>query len=629
MGNEIQSQIGYISPEIPEVEFPPVEGESYEALVPDTLDIAERADYGIQCMTNLADPKADYEIWWRAVLNRKPPVMIHDFHDLNIQYKFQEALPLLRMVAGNTSNLEVDQAWAESVLRMQGKDGLIYMPIRGRPWAHLHADWLSEDGWSDKDQLASIVANGGLIGIVGLYYLLSGDGLWKERGQRLVDRMAQLMVYRDDYCYMPIMHALPGAQVSPDMDMLDPCCTREAGGACAGWIINGLCQLYLPTGYEPALNLAGKLGIYMMKYSGCFDSEGRFTGVPHTHLHTRPISGLLEYALITKNEDIIEYCRKSYEYTKTACGSATVGFFPSIPGPDATPDNATIQRHVRGGIEGCTAADMVALAIKLSRAGVADYWDDADRYIRNQFAEMQILQADWVDRTPPEDSNTPYASPGFEYTDRVVERNIGSCMSKASPNDFVGARRELSDRPPWDHLFLMHCCTGNYVRAIWYIWDSILDYEDGSLSVNLLLNRSSPWADVESYIPYEGQVDIIVKQSCRLSVRIPEWVKREEAICSVEGQPRRVAWDRRYAQVGQVNAGDVVNLTFPIAERTVKERLAGVDYTMIIKGNSVVFIDPPSRYYPFYQRAHYRQNRVRWVKRMRFVSARPAPRWHY
>ena len=39
-----------------------MEGESYEALVPDTFDIAERADYGIQCMTNLADPEADYEM---------------------------------------------------------------------------------------------------------------------------------------------------------------------------------------------------------------------------------------------------------------------------------------------------------------------------------------------------------------------------------------------------------------------------------------------------------------------------------------------------------------------------------------------------------------------------------------
>ena len=627
--SETTGRIEYVSPNIPEVEFPPVEGESYEALVPDTLDIAERADYGIQCSTSIADPEADYEIWWHAVLNRKPAVMGHDFHDLNIQFKFQEALPLLRIVTGDTRSLEVDRAWAESLLRMQGEDGLVYMPVNGRPWAHFHADWLTEEGWDQGSQLASIVANGGWIGVMGLHYLLSQDEVWRQRGQRLVDRMAQLMVYKDDYCYFPVMHAIPGTQVSPDMPMVDPECTREACGACAGWIINGLCQLYLPTDYGPALDLAGKLATYLMRYSGCFDARGQFTGVPHTHLHTRPISGLLEYALIAKNEEIAEYCRSSYEYAKAACGSATVGFFPSVPGPDAVCDNAAIQRHFDGGVEGCTAADMVALAIKLSQAGLGDYWDDADRYIRNQFAEMQLLQTDWVDRTPPELPTQPWASPQYESADRVVERNIGACMSIASPNDFVGHPIHYHDRPTVDHLFLMHCCTGNYIRAIWYVWDNILDYEDGELKVNLLLNRASRWADVESHIPYEGQVDVVIKQACSLWVRIPEWVKPEETACSVEGQSRSLHWEGRYAGVGAVGAGDVVNVMFPIAERTVRERLAGVDYTMIIKGNSVVFVDPPSKYYPFYQRAHYRQNRVRWVKRTRFASSQPSPQWHY
>jgi len=240
-----------------------------------------------------------------------------------------------------------------------------------------------------------------------------------------------------------------------------------------------------------------------------------------------------------------------------------------------------------------------------------------------------MLKTDWVDRLPPELPTAPWLTPEFEWTDRVAERNIGACMSHATPNDFVGHPYYYDDRPPLDHLFFMHCCTGNHLRALWYVWDNILDYEDGRLRVNLLLNRASPWADVESYIPYEGQVDVVVKQSCELSVRIPEWVKPEETTCLVDGQARAVGWDGRYAQIGQVSAGEVVNVVFPIAERVVKERLAGTNYTMIIKGNSIVFIDPPGRYYPLYQRAHYRENKVRWVKRTRFIASRPSSRWHY
>jgi len=59
------------------------------------------------------------------------------------------------------------------------------------------------------------------------------------------------------------------------------------------------------------------------------------------------------------------------------------------------------------------------------------------------------------------------------------------------------------------------------------------------------------------------------------------------------------------------------------AERTVKgARMAhAVEFTLIIKGNDVVSIDPrgkePSM--PLYQRDKYRENKTRWIKRERFA----------
>lgn len=175
----------------------------------------------------------------------------------------------------------------------------------------------------------------------------------------------------------------------------------------------------------------------------------------------------------------------------------------------------------------------------------------------------------------------------------------------------------------------MHCCTGNHARAIWYAWHHIHHHQEGTLKVNLLLNRVSPWADVHSYIPYEVQVDVKVKKPVNLQVRIPEWTEPEKTVCKVNGQVRQLKWKDRYAQVGQVKSGGVVVVTFPIEERTVKEKMWGTDFTMIIKGNSVVFIDPPGKYYPFYQRDHYRQNQVRWVKRRQFVADQSAIDWPY
>ena len=41
---------------------------------------------------------------------------------------------------------------------------------------------------------------------------------------------------------------------------------------------------------------------------------------------------------------------------------------------------------------------MITLALNLSEAGAGDYWDDADRWIRNMFAEGQLTSTDWIYR---------------------------------------------------------------------------------------------------------------------------------------------------------------------------------------------------------------------------------------
>lgn len=621
--------IRYMTPDIAPLAMPRCQGESYEALAPDTFDLAERADLTIRTLTNLADPDADYEIWWLATLNRKPPVMFHDFHDLNNQQgKFMEALYLLRAITGSRVNLDVDQAWAEGLLRMQGPDGLVYMPIEGRPWAHYHSDWLGERGVTQSKQLASIVPQGEWMGVMGLLYALSGDPIWKHSAQRLIDRMAQLVTHRDGYGYYAMSAVDPGAAAA-DQGLVDPSCQSEVGFT-EGWIVNGLCQAYLATGYEPALSLARPLAVYLKDHSGYFSRQGDFLGAPHTHLHSRPLSGLLEYALLARDPEMMEFCQRSYDRMKEWSGSAVLGFFPSTPGPDMPPNLATIQRHCRATVEGCTIADVVALAIKLSQAGLGDYWDDAECYLRNQFAEMQIIRTDWVARTPPAEPTDSIPNPDCETTDRVVERNVGACMSLASPNDFVGYPVAMNDRPPFDNLFLMHCCTGNYARAIWYAWDNILTFAGGALKLNLLLNRASPWADVASHIPYQGRVDVHIKQACRLDVHIPQWARPEDTQVSVDGQARGgCSWSNRYIQVGAVKPGETVTLQWPIAERTLKEKLWATDYTLIVKGNTVVLIDPPGRYYPFYRRDHYREDQTRWVKRARFVASSPVPHWRY
>ena len=112
-----------------------------------------------------------------------------------------------------------------------------------------------------------------------------------------------------------------------------------------------------------------------------------------------------------------------------------------------------------------------------------------------------------------------------------------------------------------------------------------------------------------------------IKEPVALSIRIPEWVKRDEVRLQLNGNDRPVDRDGRYVDVGKVKPGDVATMTFPITERSDTVWIEKEDYTLVRKGNEVVAIDPPGRYCPLYQRDHYRQDGTRWRKIERFVSS--------
>jgi hypothetical protein len=259
---------------------------------------------------------------------------------------------------------------------------------------------------------------------------------------------------------------------------------------------------------------------------------------------------------------------------------------------------------------------MIAAAVKLSLLGL-DKWDDVDRWVRNQFAEGQLTHLHWLhdghlekvikQRSPWSGSNK--GGEIYGTTDHVPERVLGSFSGWPAANDFVQGQG-------WS---IMHCCTGNGTRALYYVWESMLTHNDGHLRVNLLFNRASPWADIHSHIPYQGRVDVYPKQDLALELRLPEWVQPPEAICTVNGQHRDVHPEGRYVQVGEVRKGDQVVMQFPIHEQTQRVVVEKQVYTITRRGNDVVAIDPPGQNWPSYQRGHYRTGETLWRQAHCFV----------
>ncbi len=631
------TEIKYINPEVPTVGLPEYRGQRYQAQVPDTLDLAHRAALAINGMTGPTDSDADYEIYWQAAFLNNPPYMIQTFND-HCQVKFHEALPLMRLASGSDLNDHVDQRWMEVVMQMQGPDGLLYYPLVGRPWGK-HGDSCPVYGEIPEigDHFTEPFANGRLLGAIAVYYKLTGDERWKQMGERIVDRLAEVAVHKEAEVFRHLSGAcgteMPKHEPDDDIayftkpvyavgEVSDPDVVFDAWtGVCFANVPTGLSQFYTITGYEPALKLAGELARFVRHKGGLFDSEGRFIGARmHFHGHTLALVAMLHYAMAAQDWEMVQFVRRGFEFAKMNMINL-VGYAPELITPNEWETS-----------EICSVADMITLGVNLTLAGAGDYWDDFDRWLRNQFAEGQLTRTDWINDAV---KDLPHGLKGIlskwmpvdpiPATEDVPERNIGGFAAWPSMNDL--------QRDIMDGLSLCACCTGNASRAIYHVWENTLTYGDGKLKVNLLLNRASPWADVDSYIPYEGRVDIKVKKACELSVRIPEWVAPKQTRCQVDGVDRLLSSEGRYAVVGSVKVDDVVSVTFPIFERTSVVNLAEIFpglpegeqyiYTVTRKGNDVVHIDPPGKHCPLYQREHYRENKARFKTVERFVAESP------
>lgn len=629
-GKKPRLAINYPRKDIPGVGLPPCRGDRYDDTIPDTLDIASRCELAINALTGITDPEADYEVYWQAELFRNPPVMMHDHNDwVQSVEGFMEALPLLRNATGSGLNTQVDLTWMQVNLKTLGPDGLTYEILNGWPWSRLNP-WSFEfiwkpDGTNTKTgdtsvALATTAAKcGRIIGTMTVYHVRDKNPLWTETCERMIRRLGELTVDRGSFAYIPHGAFAPFARFGPQAKMPTGYDAVDYGNI---RMIQGLSQYYRVTGYEPAIRLAAKLATFGMDHAQYYDERGRFLcsaverdalmNSPrlkihypeakdlelggHFHNHTIGLLSILEYAVVGRDKKAQEFVRSGYEWAKGQ-GSSLVGFFPEL-----AIDNKYFA------CESCEVADMIAMGVKLSSAGVGDYWDDIDRWVRNQFAEQQLTNGDWIYELAKTQEKKPVAF--NETADRLVARNLGTFAGWAGGNEWV------------TQIGIQQCCLGNSARALYYVLESIMQQESETLRVNLLMNRATRWADVYSHIPYEGRVELKIKKPFkRVLVRAPEWIKRgsTEIVCKTNGTAEPVAWQGRYIEAGYSVPGDRIVITFPIAERTVRETIGNVPYTLTIKGSTVTTIDPPGKIGPLYQRAYYREKQAPRRKVQRFV----------
>lgn len=619
--------LAYVNDTVTEFDLSRYQGDRYEATVPDTYDIHERARAVQNILTRAIDPDWDYLMYFRIEFARNPAIMWHGLDDV-CQQKYMQALPLIRLITGEDSDIQIDKVWLQAAIKQIGSDGLNYFP--SYPFDSWRFSQLLDDPSAEHYTFTCV----NFLAPFALQHLLRPNDLWLEYMRRQTDGINSLAVDQGDWAYTPY-RLYPYGQ---DWGEKGEAPLGSAASEGVGFPVQGLGLCYRVSGYEPAGELTRKLCYFLKDHACLFDTAGKFLpnnppsrskgqafaadmgggNDSHFHGHALCLLNMLEYALPTNDQVLLEFIKKSFEWARfqgertlvRASTQLTSAEYATESNLGYFPENLFAVCHEQA--ESCEVADMIGIGLKLSAAGVGDYWDDVDQWIRNQFAENQIMDTRWLHKLSESFPLSDKPTDELISDEDVIERNRGSFAGWAMPNAWMGNRSDSRSG-------IMHCCTGNGARAIYYIWEHILHYESGKLRVNLLLNRASPWADVDSHIPYQGQVDIRIKQSIDLQVRIPGWTDLKKVRCMVNDADRPVKFSKRYLQVGQVRPGNLVTVRFPIAEAKKDLEIEKDIYNVIIRGADVVKMEPPGVLGPFYQRDHYRTGQTRWRKVQRFV----------
>lgn len=491
-------------------------GRRYEAVVPDTLDLAERARLAVGGLTNFLNPQAGYAPYGHTYFNANPPYLSDLPGGPPNWGKIAESLILARLMCGSEENLDVDAKMLSGML--------------ASPWMVVNPE-------------APTPVSCGIQALMPVYQLDPNPALKQQ-----IDAMAE--------AHLRAAKLQGGGAYYYN----GPTDVRETAlGVLGDWMpvfiqgraIRALTRWSRVGGEPNYLELSGKLANYLVQprfWSAetepkvvCGAEHGHFSG--HHHSYTQALMGLLWYAQATDNPRLKQFVRESYEYLRTF-GMARIGVFG----------------------EGCTVGDMTQLAIRLSDAGAGDYWDDADQYLRNHLAELQISDGaklrKAVEGMPKgrgkNDTTQGPLDPKNESIDRVIERNVGVFFSDATH----------PTRIPEHNLLYTICCTGNCTPALYAAWESSVRCRRDVAQVNLLLNRASAWLDLDSYLPYEGKVVIRNKTARKLAVRIPYWVDVAAVVAKINNAPVSPIWIGRYLLFDVLLSQDTVTITFPIQERT-------------------------------------------------------------
>lgn len=499
-------------------------------------------------------------------IRRSPPQATHSYWDaVDIAGRFVDGLPLARQMTGREDGRQAETQLRDYLWSQQDShDGLFY-------------NW--EDDALSGGEMSKYVPDTGAVvptrhvdlfcqrgPLMALCTLMAqGDSAARARWQRLVQGLWALAERTGpDELRFPTYRWAPALKPEWTTGAFVP--EKWLGYRYA--LLTGLARGAELVGDAATSELALGLARWYMRH-GDVPADGRYAANTHSGGILPTAVDIARLGISTGDAGMVAWAQRVYEWTRA--NTPDFGFLR---------DGLGLDGFFAGTCETCGLADLVHLALLLTRAGVGDYWDDLERIARNQLLENQYRELATLRRL----------FPGIDES--VLAMLHGGFECAALPNRLL------------TYTGVEACCIGGGLRALYHVWRGAISEQGDETEVHLGFSRSTPRVEVIGHEPWLGRIDVRLRAPRRLAVRAPLHAELREVKAMVDGRYVEPLWRGRYACFEPLAAGQVVTLVYPLHDRRHDYEIAGNVYTGWWRGATLLEMVPPGDGYAIYRRHH-------------------------
>lgn len=525
---------------------------------PATLDLRALLRLAVNCMIHRMDPSRKYQPWFAVdVKNRRPAALRHEVWDYgDTSGRFLEGFITARNMIEPTEEMRTNERRIRAFLySLFGPDGIVHNP--------------------ESKQPDHMFAQGSVLYALVTDYDDARDPKLLPQIRAFIAGLNRAARQEADYLWFPQV-ATP---IAP--------CSHQAA-----YQVLPVVRFYELTGDPTALHYAERLARWPFYHDPTVTETGVITKTAwegHLHAWMDTYSGLLRCARAGGKLDraaVVKRAQLLFEWVK-ANYTSPFGWVADSVG-SKTCETDTITSAIR-------------LALELIHEGRTGYWDDIERFVRNQLVENQFRDVGKLDIRDP----------------TLASGLAGAFESYADPNTLIAIENGMIEG----------CCISGGIRGLFLAYQNAIHETSTEIRVNLLLSGASPSLEVASYMPFEGRIDLHPTTAKIIAVRCPPWLDANSV--RIEGPAslvRSAEPKTGYLRLAGARQDSTIVLRFAQPQQEKTHVVAGRTYRALWRGDTVLAMDPPGRPYPIFQRNSLRATKAP-LTRQDVAYRTPAIRW--